>query len=194
MRPVGPWLANPRTEIGTSIVRGRSGASLGWAALVVAADWGLAAAFRPGSSARGPPSPAPCAPALLQGRVGKIDRRHLPDRRLPEGASDRERGSSFVPGWLGVCTADDEPWSDDYRWVCSWSVVPAVWAPPLGQAHDACMPSSAARGTCRPAPLFPPPARSGQYSVVIYDSSAATKQAISCGATKFDTVEEAVRA
>ena len=37
------------------------------------------------------------------------DKRHMPDRDVPSGMSDLP--ACFVPGWLGVTTADGQPWS-----------------------------------------------------------------------------------
>lgn len=46
---------------------------------------------------------------LLQGRAARLDKRHLPDRQLPDGGEEgRAYRSPCVPGWLGVraaCTA-----------------------------------------------------------------------------------------
>eukprot|EP00884_Botryococcus_braunii_P001035 jgi/Botrbrau1/10932/Bobra.0025s0105.1 len=46
----------------------------------------------------------------LLGRQG-LDKRHLPDRKLPSNGIWRDRA---VPGWLGVQTID-EPWSPSYK-------------------------------------------------------------------------------
>ena len=51
-----------------------------------------------------------CLNCLLQGRVGRLDKRHLADREALPGYR-----SPYVPGWIGVRTVDDSHWTPDYE-------------------------------------------------------------------------------
>ena len=108
MRPVGPWLENRDSKIGTVLVRPRRPPPphLPARRLLPAA----AARRRPLLPQQLAQAAPPAACAAPQARVPRLDKRHLPDQQAPPGYR-----SSYVPGWIGVRTVGEEAWSPEYE-------------------------------------------------------------------------------